>query len=255
MAENKKSFVLYSDQRSLIDLLSDEQAGKLLKHIFAYVNDENPMTDDKLMLIAFEPIKQQLKRDLVRWEQTKEGRSKAGKASAEAKKNQQSSTNSTNVNFVQQSSTNSTVNVNDNDNVNVNDILLKKETKKVSNNSKANTLIFPFPEYDFETEWNKWKDYKLIQHKFKYKSIIAEGMSLNKLILLSNNNFDTAVKIINQSIENGWKGFFEIKTNMNYGTVTTKKLTVDEQLDERKQKFARELIESIENSTNANSQE
>ena len=118
MAENKKSFVLYSDQRSLIDLLSDEQAGKLLKHIFAYVNDENPVTDDRLMLIAFEPIKQQLKRDLVRWENTKESRSKAGKASAESRK-QQSLTNSTYVNSVQQTSTNSTVNVNDNVNENV----------------------------------------------------------------------------------------------------------------------------------------
>jgi hypothetical protein len=139
MAENKKSFVLYSDQRSLIDLLSDEQAGKLLKHIFAYVNDENPITDDKLMLVAFEPIKQQLKRDLVRWENTKESRSKAGKASAESRK-QQSLTNSTYVNSVQQTSTNSTVNVNDNVNDNVN----------VINKVYAHEIINANPEINYE---------------------------------------------------------------------------------------------------------
>jgi hypothetical protein len=120
MAENKTSFVLYSDQRTLIDLLSNEQAGKLLKHIYAYVNDENPICEDVLINVAFEPIKQQFKRDLKKWERTKESRSKAGLASAEARKNKQNSTNSTNVKCVQQSSTNSTVNVNDNVNVNVN---------------------------------------------------------------------------------------------------------------------------------------
>jgi hypothetical protein len=124
MAEGKKSFVLYSDQRSIIDMLSDEKAGQLLKHMFAYVNDENPQTNDPLILLAFEPIKLQMKRDLIKWEKTKGVRSDAGKASAEArrlaKEHQQTLTNSTNVNFVQQSSTNSTVNVNDTVNVNVN---------------------------------------------------------------------------------------------------------------------------------------
>jgi hypothetical protein len=132
MAENKKSFVLYSDSQGLVNQLPDDVAGRLLKHIYAYVNDEKPISNELLLNIAFEPIKMQLKRDLVKWEQTLEGRSKAGKASAEAKKlaklTQQTLTNSTNVDFVQQSSTNSTdnVNVNVNDNVSV---INKRESK------------------------------------------------------------------------------------------------------------------------------
>jgi hypothetical protein len=122
MAQNKKSFVLYSDNKSIIDLLSNEQAGLLLKTLFAYVNDENPTIDNSIVLV-FEMIKVQLKRDLKKWEQTKEGRSIAGKASAEAKRiaklNQQTLTNSTNVDFVQQTSTNSTVSVSDSVNVSV----------------------------------------------------------------------------------------------------------------------------------------
>ena len=120
MAENKTSFVLYSDQRTLINLLSNEQAGILLKHIFSYVNDENPICEDQLITIAFEPIKQQFKRDLVKWERTKEGRSAAGKASAEARRINKIQQTSTNVNKAQQAPTNPTVN--DNVNVNVNDI-------------------------------------------------------------------------------------------------------------------------------------
>jgi hypothetical protein len=123
MAKDKTSFVLYSDSKSIIDLMSNEDAGLLLKTLFAYVNDENPIIDKSIALV-FEMIKLQLKRDLKKWEQTKEGRSIAGKASAEAKRlaklNQQTSTNSTNVDFVQQTSTNSTVS--DSVSVSVNDI-------------------------------------------------------------------------------------------------------------------------------------
>ena len=126
MADNKKSFVLYTDQWELFKKLPNETAGELIKHIFAYVNDEQPETDNLLIQIAFEPIKAQLKRDLKRWEEKLEARSRAGKASAESKKinkSQQTSTNSTYVDFVQQTSTQSTdnvnVNVNVNDNVNV----------------------------------------------------------------------------------------------------------------------------------------
>jgi hypothetical protein len=68
MAKDKKSFLLYCDQQGVFNKLPDEIAGKLIKHIFAYVNDENPPCDDLLLSIAFEPIKTQLKRDLKKYE-------------------------------------------------------------------------------------------------------------------------------------------------------------------------------------------
>jgi hypothetical protein len=79
MAENKKSFVLYTDSQGLVNQLPDEVAGRLLKHIYAYVNDENPISDELLLNIAFEPIKMQLKRDLVKWEKSLEDRSRSGR--------------------------------------------------------------------------------------------------------------------------------------------------------------------------------
>lgn len=78
MAEGKKSFVLYTDQIGIFDKLSHEQAGKLIKHIFCYVNDENP-TGDFVTELAFESIKQQLKRDLNKWEVEMSDRSTSGK--------------------------------------------------------------------------------------------------------------------------------------------------------------------------------
>ena len=119
MAENKKSFILYCDQKGVWDKLDDAQAGRLIKHIIAYVNDENPVAPDFITELAFEPIKQSLKRDLKKWENQQEQRSEAGKRSAEVRKR--------NAQLVQRDSTtvndrsiSSTVNVSVNDNVNVN---------------------------------------------------------------------------------------------------------------------------------------
>ena len=72
MAKDKKSFLLYADQQSVFKQLPDEIAGQLIKHIFSYVNDENPITDNLIINIAFEPIKLQLKRDLQKYESIRE---------------------------------------------------------------------------------------------------------------------------------------------------------------------------------------
>ena len=79
MAENKKSFVAYADWKYTFDELSNEKAGELIKHIFAYVNDENPVSEDMLINAVFANIKHTLKRDLKRYEKTCKKRSEAGK--------------------------------------------------------------------------------------------------------------------------------------------------------------------------------
>lgn len=86
MAENKKGFKLYADQRVFIDQLPDELAGKVFKHLFAYVNDENPDEDDLLLKLAFSPIKRQLKHDLKLYESIVERNQKNGKKGGRPKK-------------------------------------------------------------------------------------------------------------------------------------------------------------------------
>jgi len=82
MAEEKKGFLLYSDVLHTVEKLTNEQAGKLFKHILKYVNDLNPECEDLITEIAFEPIKQSLKRDLLKWDDKKQKRSEAGKVGA-----------------------------------------------------------------------------------------------------------------------------------------------------------------------------
>jgi hypothetical protein len=157
MAENKKSFVAYSDWYGIFKALPDDVAGKLIKHIFSYVNDENPITDDYVINALFEPIKNALKRDLVKWENERQQRSDAGKKSAELR----SQRNSTSVETRSTKSNETERNSTDNVNVNVNVINNKIESRKLK---FANTLK-PFLEtygkemirkfYDYWTEPNK----------------------------------------------------------------------------------------------------
>ena len=78
MAEGKASFLLYSDFIHVFEALEDDEAGRLIKHILRYVNDKHPVPPDKLTKIAFEPIKQQLKRDLESWNDAIENKKSGG---------------------------------------------------------------------------------------------------------------------------------------------------------------------------------
>ena len=154
MAENKKSFVLYTDLIHTVSKMPNDKAGELFKHILMYVNDENPITDDLILQLTFEPIKQQFKRDLKKWEETIEVKSKGGRIGNLKRWNKDlydkflskeitleeaeiiaynriTSHTDKNNRKASQSIANIAVNVNDNVNVNVNDIISKDITTNV----------------------------------------------------------------------------------------------------------------------------
>ena len=72
MAKEKKSFLLYVDLIHTMEKLNDEQTGRLFKHILRYVNDLDPEPQDQFTEVVFEPIKQCLKRDLIKYEGIRE---------------------------------------------------------------------------------------------------------------------------------------------------------------------------------------
>jgi hypothetical protein len=123
MAKDKKSFVLYCDIIHTIEQLSDEQAGHLFKHVLYYVNDLNPDTDNVITKIAFEPIKQQLKRDLVRYEKIRERNSLSARMRWDANACERMPNDAKNAD-------------NDNDNDNDINIVLGQKAKKPKRFSK-----------------------------------------------------------------------------------------------------------------------
>lgn len=86
MAKDKKTVQFYADWHETFKALDNETAGKLIKHMFSFVNDENPVSEDQLINLLFIPFQSTFERDLVKWKAMVKKRSGAGKASAEARK-------------------------------------------------------------------------------------------------------------------------------------------------------------------------
>ena len=121
MAENKKSFILYADLIHTVKKMPIKKAGELFLTILSYVNDENPVVDDIVIDLVFEPIKHQLKRDLKRFEEIvtkrKEAGKKGGVQSGEVRKTKQNEANASQSKQNEHDTDTDTDNVNDNDTV------------------------------------------------------------------------------------------------------------------------------------------
>lgn len=161
MAENKNSFVLYTEQKEIFEAVSDEQAGKLIKYIFRYVNDENPTTDDEIVRALSIGIKQTLKRDLKKWQTKQQQRIEAGRKSAEkrkkaaelAKRNQ--SQNQRPLTKDDERQQTSTVNVNGNGNGNGNVNVLSKDSE---NNARAIEILRQHKKEQLDILWMQNKN-------------------------------------------------------------------------------------------------
>ncbi|TDQ79553.1 DUF6291 domain-containing protein [Sphingobacterium yanglingense] len=259
MAVDKKSFILYSDLITVVEKLivkdrvnGTNNAGELFYHLLKYVNDQDPSTDNFIVEMAFEPIKQQLKRDLKKYETIREKRAEAGKKSAElrAQQAQQMSTsvdfvepNPTSVNTCQQSSTNPTDNVNDNvsvngnDTVNVNDInsllgAVAPKTDKTGSKKK-----FGKPEFKsvllqmgvLEQHADDWMKVRVAKRATFTESAI--NLLINEC---EKNNFSVA-DAVRICAEHSWQGFkysWVQNVNNNGKTAITANQSRQQRIDE-----------------------
>ena len=203
MAENKKSFILYSDLLHTIDLMPDENAGKLFKHILKYVNDLNPEADDLITKLSFEPIKQQLKRDLCKWEDKSINRSESGRLgglkSGEARRSKMKQNEANALNSKQNEHVSVNVNVND------------------------NVILEPKVLTDFDKAFDEFK--KMRVKKRSPMTQRAEELVKEKLTFMCGSNELLKIKILNQSIMNGWLGVFDIKIENKQNKIDTPDIT------------------------------
>ena len=111
----KNSFILFHDQKEIIDELSDEQAGKLLKAFYEYnVNHKCKLTG--ALKLVFIPFKTAFERNTTKWEAVAESRSQAGKKHTgnqytRAKENGTNGTSVPKLEQMEQNGTNGTVSV------------------------------------------------------------------------------------------------------------------------------------------------
>jgi hypothetical protein len=84
----------------------------------------------------------------------------------------------------------------------------RKETSK--NTLKREEVIFPFEEQEFLDAWNMWLEERRERRLRKFTPR-GEQAALHDLAKMSNQNHETAIAIIKQSIAKGWQGLHPIK--------------------------------------------
>lgn len=134
MAENKKSFIIYTSWKRWLDGLNLEQKGKWLDWMLSYTNDENPQfPSDQAVMIACMMAQDTLKRDLKKYEAKVERIKSARNQNPNNNKELLENNNQTDISMksVRNQYDIGGVNVNDNVNVNVNvnDNVLSKDNE------------------------------------------------------------------------------------------------------------------------------
>jgi len=186
MAENKKAFILYADIIHTIEKLPDDKAGILLKHILRYVNDQNPVIDDIMVELVFEPIKQQLKRDLRKWEDFRIKQSENGRLGGRPKKDKPLEDNPNNPSLISESQKSLTVTVSDTVSV--------TDTETV-----LNTITMPYSKFLEIIEQNEddhiWME--RLMKKFKFDTPYDANLYVNKSFrkYIQENSIDKGVEL------------------------------------------------------------
>jgi len=80
------------------------------------------------------------------------------------------------------------------------------------NLSSLEIEVFDLPD-PFVEIWDRWIKYKWDQFKFKYKSKDSEETAKKSLLQMCEGDPDKATKILDYAIGNGYKGFFELRSN------------------------------------------
>jgi uncharacterized protein YdaU (DUF1376 family) len=96
---------------------------------------------------------------------------------------------------------------------------LSKAEKKVKTIEAKIDIVYPFVTDRFINAWSLWLDHRKAIKK-PYRSGLSQQTALKKL---SEYDEDTAIKMINQSIENDWQGLFELKDQKNGKSGNNKK--------------------------------
>lgn len=149
MAENKKKIIVYADWLDMFEAMTDDEAGRLIKHFFRYVNDLNPKAPDRVTELVFEPIKAVLKRNLKHWEnRVEQNRNNGIKGGRPKTENNPNKPNGFLENRKKPDNDNDKDNVNDKDN-DINNISLSTNVSKeieqqnVAQSQKSKRFIKP----------------------------------------------------------------------------------------------------------------
>ena len=91
----------------------------------------------------------------------------------------------------------------------------KTKEKKIKGKKTKDIVILPFDSSSFKEIWESFREHR--KEIKKRMTIRSETMLLKKLKEMATDETE-AIKIIEQTIAQGWQGLFEIKNEAKYGT-------------------------------------
>lgn len=95
---------------------------------------------------------------------------------------------------------------------------IDKDKDKVKDKDKEKEkpeIIFPWDSEKFISLWKQWKEYKRLEHGFKFKSPQSEQASLTQLANETGGNEEWACDSIMRAMAGGWKGIHPKKLETN----------------------------------------
>lgn len=210
----KESFILYLEQQEIFEMLTDEEAGKLIKAIFEYEKTRKISEVERPIQIAFMPIKIVLDKNREKYNKKVE----ANKKNIEKRWNKENTKNTIGKNGIN-TNTQNTDNDNEYDNVNVN------VNDNVNNNIPASEVK------------TSTASVKASKHKYgEFKNVLLKDEELQSL-KEQYQNWEELIKYLDEYIE--MKGY---KAKSHY--LCIKKWVVDAV---KKQKANNNTIQVLKN--------
>jgi len=196
MTSKRKSFVLHKDSLEILPDLTDDQAGKLFKAIYAYqIDDELKL--DQIIKMVFLPFKNQFIRDDEKYTETCERRAVAGSKGGKQKVANASNCKQKVANVADSVSKSKSDSKNDSDSDSKKEVTKDIVTSVPKFNFKAELLTLGVDK-DVLQDWlDVRKKKKAANTKTALKGLLTE-------VEKSGINIAEAVKI---SAENSWSGF------------------------------------------------
>ena len=186
-----KSFVMYDSWMDMVEDMTEEEAGRLLKAIYAYRKDKNAAPDDRTIRPVFNILRQRFEEDAKAYQEKVEKRAEAGKMGGRPKakesKSKQTKAKKANAFFEKQKNP-----VTDT----VTDTVPKTKTK-YSDDPILNASIEDFLKYRKEIK--------------KPMGDIAVTRFLERLNKLGKDTKER-IGLINNAIEHGWLTVYPEKT-------------------------------------------
>lgn len=195
----RTSFILHLDSLCILDKMTDEQAGKLVKAIYQFQKTKELPELDLLLSVAITPFINQFFRDEklyeMRAERSRENGKSGGRPLKVRKKNPENP-----AGFLETQKTQK------------NPVGPRKPDSVSKSDSVSDSV--------FKIQWDRW----VVFRKEKGKTLTASTAEAQKKFLAGFPE-ETACRIIEQSILNGWVGLFEIKNTPNGSNANQKPST------------------------------